>query len=84
MDITHTAAKDVVMMMNVLTLMTTMVKLIMLLMMMLTMIPMMILMMILMMMLMMVGAGACILARLKDQGPCPGKNEHPRRAMDVI
>ena len=43
-----------------------------------------ILMMILMMRLMMVGAGTCILSRLKDQGPCPGTNEHPRRAMDVI
>ena len=30
------------------------------------------------------GRGTCILSRLKDQGPCPGPNEHPRRFMDVI
>ena len=44
----------------------------------------MILMMILMMIVMMVGAGTCIQSRLKDQGPCPGTNEHPRRDTDVI
>ena len=43
-----------------------------------------ILMMVMMMILMMVGAGTCILSRLKDQGPCPGTNEHPRRAVSVI
>ena len=26
----------------------------------------------------MVGAGTCIQSRLKDQGPCPGTNEHLR------
>ena len=54
------------------------------LMMILTMILMMILMVILMMILMMMGSGTCILSRLKDQGPCPGTNEHPRRDTDVI
>ena len=56
----------------------------MILMMILTVILMMILMLILMMMLMMVGAGTCILSRLKVQGPCPGTNEHPRIAMGMI
>ena len=63
-----------------LTFMNMMMILIMILMMVLTMI----LMMILMMKLMMVGAGTCIQSRIKDQGPCPGTNEHPRTASDVI
>ena len=29
-------------------------------------------------------SGICIQSRLKDQRPCPGMNEHPRRDMDVI
>ena len=49
-----------------------------------TMILMMILKMILTMIPMMVGAGTCIQSRLKDQGPCLGTNEHPRRDTDVI
>ena len=64
--------------------MTIMVILIMILKMILTMILVKILMMFLMMILVMVGVGNCTLSMLKDPGPCPGTNEHPRRAMDVI
>ena len=48
----------------------------------LMMIQMVILMMRLLMILI-VDAGTCIQSRFKAQGPCPGSNEHPRRAIDV-
>ena len=36
------------------------------------------------MILMIVGAGTCILSRLKDQGACQGTNRHPRRDTNAI